>query len=113
MAQLRFDLAVSPRDLTRHHSAEVALPENQFRGANRARYSNPEFDAMIDRYFTTIPWSERMNALGQVVHHMTDQVTVMGVYFDIAPVMVSNRLVGVRGRPGGTEVSNILLWELH
>jgi ABC-type transport system substrate-binding protein len=107
-----FDLAVSPRDLTRHHSAEVALPENSFRGANRARYVNAEFDALIDRYFTTIPWRERIDVLGQVVHHMTDQVTVMGVYFDIAPVMVANRLQGVKGRPGGTEVWNIHEWDL-
>lgn len=102
-----FDLPTSPRNLTRHHSAEVALPENDYRGANRARYSNPDFDTLIDRYYVTIPWTERMAVLSQIVHHMTDQVTVMGLFFDITPVMVANRIRNVKAWRGSE------LWNPH
>ena len=107
-----FDLARSPRDLTRHHSAEVALPENRFVGANRARYANPEFDALIDRYFVTIPWPERMAVLSQIVHQMTDQVTVMGIFFDVSPAMASNRLLNITGYREGTDPLNAHEWDL-
>lgn len=102
-----FDMPVSPRNLTRHHSAEVALPENDYRGANRARYGNPDFDTLIDRYYVTIPWSDRMAVLARIVHHMTDQVTVMGLFFDMSPVMVSNRILNVKAWRGSD------LWNPH
>jgi peptide/nickel transport system substrate-binding protein len=107
-----FDLARSPRDLTRHHSDEVALPENRFVGANRARYINTELDRLIEQYFVIIPWRERMATLGQVVHHMTDQVTAMGVFFDVPVAMVHNRIHKVRGASMGTDPLNAHEWEL-
>src|SRR3989442_4971268 len=41
--------------LKRHPSALTPLPENGYRGTNRTRYINPDFDEMLTRYFTTIP----------------------------------------------------------
>ncbi len=108
-----FDLARSPRDLTRHHGDEIALPENRFTGANRARYGNPEFDALIDRYYVTIPWTERMMVLSQVVRHMTDQVTVMGIFFDVTPAMATNRLVNIKAGRMGTDPINAHEWDLR
>jgi peptide/nickel transport system substrate-binding protein len=107
-----FDLPRSPKDLMRQHSKEIALPENSFRGNNRARYGNPEFDRMIDSYYATIPWPDRMAALRQVVHHMTDQVTVIGLFFDVTPAMIGNRLTNVFAGPEGTMTWNAHEWGL-
>jgi ABC-type transport system substrate-binding protein len=79
------------------HSAGARLPENGFRGGatggtNYSRYSNPQFDAQIDRFFATIPRAERMQIAGQIVQHMTDQVLVMGMFYDLSPAFVGNRL---------------------
>src|SRR5438876_6376326 len=50
-------------DMLRWVSSASPLPENQFQGRNRTRYQNPAFDAMIQRYVSTIPKPERLVAL--------------------------------------------------
>ena len=75
------------------HGSATPLPQNRFNGTNRPRYMNPEFDAMIDRYLATIPWEPRMEALGQVVHHISDQLNAMGLFYDVRPTLVSNRIL--------------------
>jgi peptide/nickel transport system substrate-binding protein len=105
-----FDVPRSPRDLSRHHTKDIPLPENNFRGTNRARYGHPDLDRMIDTYYATIPWPERMAALRGVVHHITDQVTVIGLFFDVTPAMIGDRLSNVRAGPGGTETWNAHEW---
>jgi peptide/nickel transport system substrate-binding protein len=65
------------RDLTafqNQHSSRAATPERNFAGINRSRYMSPEYDALIDRYFLTVPFPERMQVLGQIIHHETDQL---------------------------------------
>ena len=60
---------------------------------------NAEFDALLDRYLTTIPRAPRIDALRQVVHHMTDQLNIMTLYYRASPTMVSNRLRNVGPDP--------------
>src|SRR5262249_39552416 len=70
--------------VTRIHSSRARLPENNFRttgGFNYPRYMNPEYDALIDRFYTTVQWQDRMEILRQIIHHATDQVIVMGMYY--------------------------------
>src|SRR5205823_2875798 len=52
---LGFDFRFNPPDFTRYHSAQVPLPENNYRGNNSARYRSPELDSLIERYLVTIP----------------------------------------------------------
>jgi peptide/nickel transport system substrate-binding protein len=92
-----FELIRQPRleVITRIHSSRARLPENNFRatgGFNYPRYLNPEFDAMIDRFYTTVPWEPRMEALRQVVRHTTEQVLVMGMFYSTEANMVNNRV---------------------
>lgn len=82
-------------------SAQTPLPENNYVGQNYARYVSPQFDALIDRYFTTIPKQERTRALGDIVHHMTDQLNLMGLYYDVQPSLVANRISGVTSETTG------------
>src|SRR5439155_8486686 len=49
--------------LAPRHSVQTPLPSNNYRvslgQANHSRYMNPEFDALLDTYFRTVPTSER------------------------------------------------------
>ncbi len=77
------------------HGSKAPLPENRFSGTNRSRYINPDFDGLIDRYFAMIEWAPRMQALGQVARHISDQLVVMGMIYDVAPVLIGNRVENV------------------
>jgi len=106
-----------PNDLwtvDRYASPAAPLPQNRFNGGNRSRYLNPEFDALIDRYMTTIVERDRINVLSQVVHHMTDQLNVMGMWYNTEPVPIGNRLQNVTASDvgGATSAWNAHLWDL-
>ncbi len=105
----------SNKGLKRLHSRETALPENNFaKSGNNARYINPDFDALIDHYFTTIPIGERLDVLGQILHWTSDQVTYLPLFRGIDPILVANRLTGVGARQSeyGTEVWNVHDWDI-
>jgi hypothetical protein len=91
------------------HGSKAPLPETRFSGTNRSRYINAEFDGLIDRYFATIQWSPRMQALGQVVRHISEQLVVMGMIYDVAPILIGNQLENV-ATPNPTW--NIQQWDL-
>jgi peptide/nickel transport system substrate-binding protein len=97
---------------TRFFSSEVPLPENNFRGANRARYANPAFDAMINRYFAAVPRTERQAALGEIVHHLGDQVVVIHLFYNATPQLMNKRLQNVTPRTSRTNAWNSHLWDL-
>jgi peptide/nickel transport system substrate-binding protein len=83
--------------LARFVSSEAPLPENNYVGSNKTRYMNPEYDAIVDRYFTTIPWAERAQAASQLVRHASEQLIVMGLVYDAEATMVANRLQKASG----------------
>jgi hypothetical protein len=78
-------------------------------GRNSIRYQNPGWDALIDRFTTTIPRAERTYVLGEMVHHATDQLLLLTVFHDPVPTLISNRLVNVAGRRG----ISIQAWNAH
>ena len=57
---------------------------------------NPEFDALIETYFKTVPVPERVQALGQIIRHIADQVTQVGLFYNPSAGAISDRLVNVR-----------------
>ena len=77
------------------HGSQSRLPENNYTGSNYSRYANPEFDALIDRFLTTIPMAQRMEALRGVIRHMTDQLSMMNLYYATTSTMVKNNVVNV------------------
>ena len=78
--------------------SETPLPETNWAGSNRSRYRNADLDALIDRYFETIPVPQRTQTLAQIVHHMTDQLPIMGIVYDPPLRLVANRM---RNMPAG------------
>lgn len=84
--------------LTSLHSSRARLPGNNFRGSggtNYPRYMNPELDALIDRYTTTIPWPERMAVAREIIHRATDEVLAAALIYSADANMVSVRLENV------------------
>jgi peptide/nickel transport system substrate-binding protein len=99
-ARPAFEMVRQPNDLSegalvRLMSAEAALPENNFRGQNRVRYMNPEYDALVDRYLVTVPMGERIEYARQLVRHISENLPILGLLYDAGPVLVANRLTGV------------------
>jgi peptide/nickel transport system substrate-binding protein len=93
------------------HSDRVALPENSYLvSGNNSRYRNPELDASIDRYYTTIPYQDRMEAARRVVNHVSEQVAWIGLFYQTEPDLVANRLVNV---PVPKSSGASRLWNVH
>ncbi len=80
------------------HSSRARLPSNSFRvsgAGNVSRYMSPEFDARLERYFRTVPMAERIQALGEVVHQIANQVTLVGLFYNPLPGAAADRLLNV------------------
>ena len=73
------------------HELEAALPENNYRGQNRVRYMNPEYDMLVDRYLATIPMNDRMEVVQQIVRHISENVPILGLMYEARPTLLSNR----------------------
>jgi len=115
-----FELVERPSDLTSRtvvgfHSNSTPLPENRFSvTGNVSRYRNAELDSYIDRYVTTIPRAERLQALEQIVHHQTEQVTQIGLINTVTPTLINNRIENVTGKASrGTEAWNAEQWSVR
>jgi len=81
---------------TSYHSRGIALPQNNFLvSGNNSRYSRPEMDTAIDKYFTTVPWDERMEWGRQIVRLLSDDVGWIGLYHLVAPELIPNRASGI------------------
>jgi peptide/nickel transport system substrate-binding protein len=95
------------------YSHRAPTPQTNFRSGNVSRYQNPEFDALLDRYFTTVPMQPRTQVLGQIIYHIADQLTQMTLFYDAEPTMISKRLANVTSRwPSSTQAWNSHQWDL-
>src|SRR6266508_4054341 len=72
-----------PTDIARYHSSQTPNAEGRYVGRNFSRYVSAELDTLIDRYLSTIPWPERMQALRAIVRYMSEGATVIGFFYDV------------------------------
>lgn len=80
------------------HSGNAPFPERNYRGSAYIRYVNPEFDALIDLHDRTVPLAERRETLGKLVNFITDQVLVIGLFYDVEVTVMTNRLINIHTR---------------
>lgn len=74
---------------------------------------NSEFDALLDDFQRAIPTADRVRLFGEIIHHMTDQLTVLPLFYDVNVSLISNRLQNVGAAHAvGTEAWNAELWDL-
>jgi ABC-type transport system substrate-binding protein len=102
-------------DVARFQSSRAPLPENHFsRAGNNSRYQNPELDALIDKYVSTVPLLDRMQTLAEIVHHQTANLTQFVLFYGLDPTLVSNRITGVQARGDQwTQVWNVQDWDIR
>lgn len=102
-----------PESFANFHTRQTPLPETGFLGQNRTRYQNPEYDALVDTYFVTIPRPARMEVLRKIVQHFGEQLILLPLAYTTNHVAIGNRLKNVGGRgPNRTEGWNAEQWEL-
>lgn len=103
------------RGFVNFHSSQVRTPENRFTGSNFPGYANPEYDALVERYLTTISRDDRMRVAGQIVHHLTDQLLVMPLYYTVTSTMIAHQLKNVPARVpmDGTVTWNAAEWDVQ
>jgi peptide/nickel transport system substrate-binding protein len=88
-------------DLPSLRSVEAPLPSTGYVGRNFARYMNPDLDILIERLFETVPHRERMDVLGQIVNHVSDQLPLLALLYGGGAALVADRLKGVTGGAQG------------
>jgi peptide/nickel transport system substrate-binding protein len=92
-------------------STSAPTAETRFVGGNRARYRSPELDGFIQRYVTSIPVSDRMMALGDVIHHQSENLTMMTLFYEGSVLMLGSRRL--RNVTNHTKFWNTHLWEVE
>jgi peptide/nickel transport system substrate-binding protein len=97
------------------HSSQVRTPENRYTGSNFPSYANPEYDALLERYLTTVPRDERNRLAGQIVHHLTDQLLAMPIYYSVTSTMINSRLMNVPAKvPNDASIAwNAAAWDVQ
>jgi peptide/nickel transport system substrate-binding protein len=102
------------RGLGNLYSSQAPQASNHFTGGNNGRYQSPELDALLDNYFVTIAPRDRTTVLGQILHHLSDQVVVLGLFYDPQPVLIGNRLRNVNAKPtpDATQAWNANEWDV-
>lgn len=107
--------SLSARDVRRFHSSSTPLPENRFTvSGNNSRYRNPELDSAIDRYLTSIPRTERLQALGDIARIQSENLPILPLIFFVSPTMIANRLTNIVARGDQfTESWNAHEWDVR
>lgn len=87
---------------------QTPLPDNGYVGNNNSRYINQEFDELIERVFLTIPRNERMDLVRQLVRRTTDEVLLLGLFYQAQPALIAKRLDVRDGSVGSAH-----LWDVR
>jgi ABC-type transport system substrate-binding protein len=99
------------------HSRGARTSENNYRptgGTNYPRYMNPELDALIDRFNLTIPTDERVRIGAQIIHHMTDHVVEMPLFYDTESTLIGKRVRNLTSRQlRSSHAWNAIDWDLE
>jgi ABC-type transport system substrate-binding protein len=76
---------------------------------------NPEFDTLIEKYMVTTAERERAPLLAEIVHHMTDQVTILDLWYNTEAIAVGTRLVNVVNKKtsGANQAWNAHEWDVR
>ncbi|MBM2811897.1 MAG: hypothetical protein HW416_2656 [Chloroflexi bacterium] len=95
-------------------SNESPMAENRWAGGNRGRYQNADLDRLIERHDVAIPLTERTRLLGEIIRTVTDDVVLMGLFYDLDPTVSTGNLMNVTGKyERSTQAWNAYQWDLR
>jgi ABC-type transport system substrate-binding protein len=109
-----FELTRNPNDLNRlqiFYGSQARVPERNYLGANYMNLQDAEWDRLLDRLFATIPYPERTAVLGDIVHRISDEMLMMGLFYDIEPVFIASRVLNAM--PRNSNVRSPQAWNAH
>ena len=96
-----FELTRNPNDIGRlaiFYGSQARILERNYVGGNYMNLRDAEWDRLLDRLFSTIPYGERTAVLGDIVHRITDEVLMLGLFYDIEPVLIGGRMQNMTAR---------------
>lgn len=95
------------------HSSQFTAAANNWRGGNYGHYASPELDRLLEQHDVTIPQAQRWEFFKQIVRHVTDQVVIIGLFYDVEVTATTSRMKNVRIRSAGFgETLNAHEWEV-
>jgi peptide/nickel transport system substrate-binding protein len=92
----------------RTHSSQIGRPETRWSGTNRAGYSNPRVDELLDKIAVTIDRAEQVPLHRQLLQEQMTDIAVMPLYWLISPILM---LKGIRGPQMAYNLPNNNMWE--
>jgi peptide/nickel transport system substrate-binding protein len=101
-------------DMKQYFATQAPTAENRFVGQNFSRYTNPEYTGLVERYFRTIPKNERTQLLGDILHHQSEQLNIMGLFYNVQSVAIGKRAQNVTnsGVLGFNQAWNAHEWDV-
>ena len=74
------------------HSSLIPTPANGYAQGNYPRYSNPQWDALLEKYAVTIPAAERKQVLTDIMVYLQDELMDMAIIYGVSVQFASKRL---------------------
>jgi len=94
------------------HSSFAPVPDNNYFGSNAARYMIPEWDALLERWYTTVPQRERTQALQNVTRYQTENAIWMGYMYNLEMGLYKNKVRNVTPATYANKSFNAHLWDV-
>lgn len=108
-----FEVARQGNDIlymTAFITRNIPTAANNWVGKNRIRDANPEFDALVASYLTTLSRTDRLKVATQMVHHWQDNVLGYQIFSGGYPILVGKTLKNVNWRTAGDSYTTHL-WD--
>ena len=97
-----------PTQVEKLHSSQAPMPENRFQGSAHSRYSNPEFDKIIDEEQMIADPKKRLGLLQQAGKILMDDVPYVPLY-NLASIYGAARNLAWKMRPD----EKVLGWDMR
>jgi peptide/nickel transport system substrate-binding protein len=81
--------------------ASTDFPEKKTGGRNRARYSNPEFDKIIDEAINTIDRAKAKNLYAKAQEIISNDLPLLPLWYPASTVVSNKRINNVKINPSG------------
>jgi peptide/nickel transport system substrate-binding protein len=90
----------------------MATAANRWQGGNRAGFSNPDYDRLVETFSTSLDRTERTRLLAEMGKTFTENVAAISLFFRTQPWVFPSSLKGPRLVPSEANVAwNIQEWE--
>lgn len=90
------------------YTKDISTAARGWSGVNRSGYSNPRFDALGDRFLSTVDVDERARIQGQLIAEGMGDVAIMPVFWPVRTVLSLSRVRGI----WEPNTANILEWDV-